>query len=318
MRYNQPDYDPHYRQTAKVAARGAFAAAEETRKIEERAKKYVPGYGNPSARNTGSPAILGSAAPKPPAAPAAAPQPEQTNVATPAPAVGGLTPAADWRAQFTPTLGGAAQKAAMPPPAAPAAPAPAPAPAMPATAPAVPLHEQIRLKYDPRATPSPTSPASITPPTSVVPQGNPAALKPGEGWTSPTIDPRAGSTVRAPDGIIERVSPVAGKGGGNISSMFRPNEYTGPGESPTGIVHNNIPKAAPTPQPPPSRPAPPPMDLQNKAMAMIPTLRNRGSAANNAYVETFHRTGSHEAALQAAQATQPTLASALPAEYSPY
>lgn len=283
MRYNQPDYDPHYRQTAKVAARSAFTAAEETRKLEDRANKHVPGYGNPSPRNTGGP-----------------------------------TPAADFRAQFRPTLGGVAQQQVEAPAFDPYAKPAAPAPAAAAAVPAIPLHEQIRQKYSQPATPSPTSPMSITPPTSVVPQGNPAALKPGEGWTNPEIDPRAGSTVQAPDGIVERVSPVAGKGGGNISSMFRPNEYKGPGESPIGIVHNNIPKAALTPQPPASRPTPPPIDVQNKAIAMIPTLRERGSAANNAYVQTFHRTGSHEAALEAARATQPAIASALPAEYSPY
>lgn len=269
-----PNRDPNYRQSAKEAARGAYAGAQETHKLEDRGRSYVPGYGNPSERNMGSVGTTST----------------------------GLTPKPKWDAQFTPTLGGSAQTANPSTPLAapqlgqlnisPAAGTPAidhrtmsPA-APPATqsgfASTTPEQvKQIGNQYSPHA----AAPA-ITPPTSIVPQGNPNALQPGQGWQNPNVSPVGATSLTAPDGIHERVAE------GHIASEFRPNVYTGPGESPNGVRHE-------TPAPTQHAIAP---EIESQLVTEMPGLMDEKSPENRAFVQVFNTTRDHAQAMQAARA----------------
>lgn len=141
----------------------------------------------------------------------------------------------------------------------------------------------------------------ITPPTPVLQPGNPNALKPGQYWERPGVDPRGGSPVPAPGGIQERVGSLPGKGGGNILSIYRPNEYKGPGESPTGIVHNDAPKFHEN------------RGAQAAMIAANPDLpiHIANSPANLAFVEAYRKTGDAQKALAAAREAH-QIASAAP------
>ncbi len=234
-RYNEREFtDPHAAQRAKQAARVKLAGEGQAIRMQQNADR-----GGQSPLNRGQAPITQKSS---------------------------LTPQNEWGAQFSPTLKGAAERAAW-------GPKPAPSTTPPA----------INYRATTPAPQTPAMPAPITPPASIVPQGTPGNLQPGQGWKSPEFDPRSVSRVNAPDRIQESVGSVAGKGGGNILGMYRPNVYnTFPSETPNGVVHNN-PQVAAAPHPAAGA------NWQQEIVTAHPNVGIAGTPENLAFVAAYKK-----------------------------
>jgi hypothetical protein len=238
MAYSISPRDPHAVQRAKEAARAEFLGAAQTERLKDQASRYNPGYGIQAPQNSlaWNPASHMSLEPlRPTHNPLAI---AAWNTAHPGylrPGESG--PAIDPRSSPVSRIASVSPQSVVPP-----------NPAVPAASPA------------------------MTPSSTVLQPGDPNHLKPGEFWQRPGVDPRGGSPLVAPDGVRERVGSPPGRGGGNIISMWKPNVYNGPGESPTGVVY-------PTPAAP--------LRWDQQLVQKYPALGVKGTPEHSAFISEY-------------------------------